>query len=446
MHLALQITSSQAGPMGPSASKVFSEAGGTIGRVDSNDWVLPDAERWVSGRHAIVRCMGGMFSLEDVSTNGTFINGETDSVGSKSEPAMLKNGDKIVIGDYEIYVSIVEGDDDMVPSQQTSPPIMDYVEPGGTGVYTTPPSMMTSPPTTPTISPGAPGIGPVDPLDMLGSGPPPAPTAPASFPDHSSAMSDSFTPPASPVGGGQPSAGSAIPDDWDMTEFGASGNSPGFAPPVPPQQPMAPPQQPMAPPPPQYQQPAMPPQGGGTMNAPGPSMAQGAGDASIAALMPLIVQGMMDVLKSRAEVKSEFRMAVTTIKPIENNPLKFSPNADAAIDHLFNNQQAGYLNPAQAFEEGFDDIKAHQLAMMAGMRAAFEHMLHQFSPDVLEGHFEGGGKRGKLMGMASKVRYWDMYRDLFEKITRDSDDNFRRMFGEEFATAYEQQMQKIPRR
>ena len=446
MYLALQITSNQAGPMGASASKVFSQAGGTIGRVDGNDWVLADTERWVSGRHAIIRCMGGIFSLEDVSTNGTFLNGGTEAVGAANEPAMLKSGDKITIGDYEIYVNIVEGDDDIVPSQPTTPPAMDHFDSGGTGVYTTPPSMMTSPPTMPTISPDAPGIGPVDPLDMLGSAPAAPPAPPASFSDHSSAMSDNFAPPPSPVGGGQPSAGGAIPDDWDMTEFGASSSSPGFAPPIPPPAPppLQPPQQ--SAPPPQYQQPAMPAQDGGTVNAPAPMMTQGRGGASFEALMPMIIQGMMDVLKSRAEVKSEFRMSLTTIKPIENNPLKFSPNADAAIDHLFNNQQAGYLNPAQAFEEGFDDIKAHQLAMMAGMRAAFEHMLHQFSPDILEQHFEGGGKRGKLMGMASKVRYWDMYRDLFEKITRDSDDNFRRLFGEEFATAYEQQMQKINRR
>jgi len=83
--------------------------------------------------------------------------------------------------------------------------------------------------------------------------------------------------------------------------------------------------------------------------------------------------------------------------------------------------------------------------MIAGMRAAFEHMLEQFSPGVLEEQFEGGAKRGKLMGMANKVRYWDLYREMFDRITRDSDDNFRRLFGEEFATAYEEQMQKITR-
>jgi len=152
---------------------------------------------------------------------------------------------------------------------------------------------------------------------------------------------------------------------------------------------------------------------------------------------------MMDVLKSRAEIKSQFRLALTTIKPVENNPLKFSPNAADAMNHLFGGGQSGFLGPKEAFEEGFNDIKAHQMAMIAGMRAAFEYMLQQFAPDVLEEQFEGGAKRGKLLGMASKVRYWDLYREMFNRITRDPDDNFRRLFGEEFANAYEEQMQKI---
>lgn len=268
----------------------------------------------------------------------------------------------------------------------------------------------------------------MDPLDLLGDAPVAPPSQPPAFSDHSSAMSDHFTPPAPP--GGEPPG--AIPDDWDLTDFGGSGRAPAMD----------------APPPP----PPIAPDVGSTGVAPGPQGSPGmvpagsvSGSALFDQLMPMVIQGMMDVLKSRAEIKSQFRLALTTIKPVENNPLKFSPNVEDAMHHLFGGAQSGYLGPAEAFEEGFKDIKAHQLAMIAGMRAAFEYMLEQFSPEVLEDQFEGGTKRGKLMGMANKVRYWDMYREMFDRITRDSDDNFRRLFGEEFATAYEEQMQKITR-
>ena len=160
-------------------------------------------------------------------------------------------------------------------------------------------------------------------------------------------------------------------------------------------------------------------------------------------LMMLIVQGMMDILRSRTDIKSQFRLELTSLKPVSNNPLKFSPTAQDAMGHLFSGASSSYLPAAQAFEEGFNDIKAHQMAMIAGMRAAFEHVLEQFSPDVLEDRFSGGSKRGGLMNMANKVRYWDMYVEMFQRISRDSDDNFRELFGEAFATAYERQMQRI---
>ena len=74
MLLALSVVSSQGAVLGPTAFKVFDERGGSIGRLDSNDWTLPDAEKFVSTRHAVVRHDNGNYFLEDASTNGTFIN------------------------------------------------------------------------------------------------------------------------------------------------------------------------------------------------------------------------------------------------------------------------------------------------------------------------------------------------------------------------------------
>ena len=65
---------------------------------------------------------------------------------------------------------------------------------------------------------------------------------------------------------------------------------------------------------------------------------------------------------------------------------------------------------------------------------------------VLEDRFEGGSKRGGIMSIANKVRYWEMYREMFDRISSDSDDNFRELFGEQFATAYEEQMKIITKK
>lgn len=93
--------------MGAAAYKIFDVRGGSIGRLDTNDWALPDPDRFVSSRHAVVRFAGGAFCLEDVSTNGTFLNAPHLAVG-KEEPARLKDGDRVYIGDYEILVQLID--------------------------------------------------------------------------------------------------------------------------------------------------------------------------------------------------------------------------------------------------------------------------------------------------------------------------------------------------
>jgi len=106
MLLALSIVSEQGAALGPTAYKVFDERGGSIGRIAGNDWVLPDAQNFVSSRHAIVTARGGVFYLEDKSSNGTFIN-SADQAVSRSDPQPLCDGDRLFIGDYEIIVQLI---------------------------------------------------------------------------------------------------------------------------------------------------------------------------------------------------------------------------------------------------------------------------------------------------------------------------------------------------
>ena len=103
----------------------------------------------------------------------------------------------------------------------------------------------------------------------------------------------------------------------------------------------------------------------------------------------------------------------------------------------------GFLGPVEAVREGFSDIKAHQMAVMAGMRAAFNDLMRRFDPDVLAESFDRHRKGGSLLGLAGKSRYWEMYVELYQQLTRDADDNFQRLFGDEFARAYEEQMDRL---
>lgn len=160
-------------------------------------------------------------------------------------------------------------------------------------------------------------------------------------------------------------------------------------------------------------------------------------------ILRLTVQGLVEVLKSRAEVKNSFRMPTTSIKPVENNPLKFSMNAEDAVYNLFVKRNPGYLGPVEAFEEGFQDVTFHQLAVLAGIRAAFNAMLAKFHPTQLEEMYERKLRRTAMLGLGSKLKYWEMYRAQFEEIDRDREAHFQLLFGEAFARAYNEHLQKL---
>ncbi|MCM8885044.1 MAG: type VI secretion system-associated FHA domain protein TagH [Candidatus Thiodiazotropha sp.] len=105
MKITLTVTQVAGTTPSQPLSVTFDEQGGTIGRRDENDWVLPDPERFISGRHAQVDFSEGAFHLTDVSSNGVFVNHTAQPLGMDNRVA-LQDGDIISIGDYDISVSL----------------------------------------------------------------------------------------------------------------------------------------------------------------------------------------------------------------------------------------------------------------------------------------------------------------------------------------------------
>jgi type VI secretion system FHA domain protein len=160
---------------------------------------------------------------------------------------------------------------------------------------------------------------------------------------------------------------------------------------------------------------------------------------NIGSILRVVVAGVMDVMRSRQEVKDAFRMRTTRVRPKENNPLKFSANVDDALHNLLVKTNPAYLAPVEAFEDAFADLRNHQIAMLAGMRAAFESMLAEFDPDLLQQEFD---RRNKGL-IPAKMRYWDLYREKREDLLKDRDAAFRQLFAEEFTQAYEGQLNQL---
>ena len=134
---------------------------------------------------------------------------------------------------------------------------------------------------------------------------------------------------------------------------------------------------------------------------------------------------------------------MTQFRPANNNPLKFSANVDDALHNLLVKRNPAYLPPVEAFEDAFADLRHHQIAMLAGMRVAFESMLAEFDPDRLQQEFDRQLSKGSLLSVPAKLRYWDLYRDKCREMVKDPEASFRELFGEQFAKAYEEQLKRL---
>ncbi|TYK65439.1 type VI secretion system-associated FHA domain protein TagH [Colwellia echini] len=163
---------------------------------------------------------------------------------------------------------------------------------------------------------------------------------------------------------------------------------------------------------------------------------------TVGLLMRETMQGMMRVLKFRKKIKEEFRINVTTIQSIENNPLKFSANIDDAMENMFIKENNAYKQPIDAVKEGFQGIAEHQVAVIAGMQAAFRGMIDRFDPNNLENRFEKY-KTSSLLSIGQKGKRWSAYKEYHQGLTENIDDSFQHLFGYDFVQAYEEQMQHL---
>ena len=415
--LTLAVLGRQAAQFGSRSQKVFPEVGGSIGRSEDCDWVL--GAPGVSRIHAMVRCLNGIYFIEDRSTNGMLLNGAPLPRG---EPSALKDGDRLQIDTFEISVQVqapgqaAEAPATPAPAMAPAPLPGDPLDFGLSDLLAPAPAAAAG---ASLIPDAAAGGGDLDPLNFLDApyatpaleSPPPQP-APIPSWNHTAGSADHFRPPVTDV---QRQA-QVLPENWDLTMG-------DFAPKA----------EPAAP--------AMPP-------AASPATAPAAFAAPAATTLPaeleqilhIVADGVMDVLRARAEIKNTFRLPVTIIQRSENNPLKFAPTADEAVQRILAPTGPAFLSGSAAFVDAFEDIRCHQMAMLAGVRAAFESLLVHFNPDRFEHEADGGAKRAAFGG---KGRYWDRYREHFEELMGNPDECFRRLFGDEFARAYEEQLARL---
>jgi len=155
------------------------------------------------------------------------------------------------------------------------------------------------------------------------------------------------------------------------------------------------------------------------------------------------VGGTMEVLMARAVTKRDSHIDMTMIGARSNNPLKFFPNPESALSQMLSADAPAYLPGVSALTAAFDDLKAHELAVIVGMRAALAEVVQRFEPARIEQRLAVPGRFDKLMPGARKARLWDLLTALYADLVRDGDEDVQRIFGEKFALAYQQQIARL---
>jgi type VI secretion system protein len=441
----------------------FDEQGGTIGRREDNDWVLPDQERFISSRHALISFDEGQFFITDVSSNGVFLNQADTPLGSDIR-APLQQGDTLTIGEYEIGVSLHE---QALSSADSSFDSLDdpfarlLDENAGMRLEQNLPPFETALDTAESESvftldePVAPNLEAESPSGPI------APASVTSESDHISDLNAYFDQP------------SLIPEDWQAEQESPEAETHSAAHLV---------SEPLAQLSPKRQETHPHEPGGGMVTEPHfeqtgaispaagtpplattdqealrDALAEGLGlsrslldEVPLPALLKNLgqivrssVEGAMSILRARAQMKSEFRMSQTMIRPVENNPLKFSVNTEEALRHIIDpRQNSGYLPPLAAFREAHDDSEAHMLAVMVGMQSALKAVLQRFKPENLEKRL-GPSALLEKVPLYRQAKSWERFTELYGEIANEVEDDFQQLFGRAFSQAYEAQIRRL---
>ena len=443
--LMLEVVSVHKASMGANVRRCIAESEQgefTIGRLESCHWVLP--QDYVSRLQAVIRCVNGMYFLERKGSAPLAVNDRARPL-DRNRIVRLSAGDRILIDDIEILVSEVE-------SAQV-PPAADL----SAGA---PPESLSA---ADTLGIGA-GSDGGDVMELLGGGESgresreaEGRTGPrreeALFPEGHSAL-DRLMDFSSSAEASRSSPGQAGSSEERWWEEGAAkpaipGPRSGRAVPRPGER--ASPAAPESAVPTPARAPAARASAAGevalddVLRGAGLDPAQVTMSREVASqlgeVLRIVVAGTMDVLKGRNDIRRELRIPSTVLAPRENNPLKFSADVDDALHKLLVQRASAYLGAVAAFREAFGDIRHHQVALLKSVGIAFDYMLSRFDPKFLEQHLQAKAGRSGVLGLGAKGKPWQAYLEYFAELQADRDHAYRKLFGEEWARAYERELE-----
>ncbi|HSW08446.1 type VI secretion system-associated FHA domain protein TagH [Aquabacterium sp.] len=162
--------------------------------------------------------------------------------------------------------------------------------------------------------------------------------------------------------------------------------------------------------------------------------------AHIGQLLRAATECTMGLLHSRAVTKRNLRTKGTGISARENNLLKFAPDATEALKLLLDPEdRPGFLGPVEAVHAAQKDLQVHQLAMMAGMRAAMVEMISRLGPEAVEAAADPPRGLARWVPAFREAQLWRRHHQTHARLVENLDEALEAAFGREFVRAYEAQ-------
>ncbi|MGB9333302.1 MAG: type VI secretion system-associated FHA domain protein TagH [Steroidobacteraceae bacterium] len=427
--LRLKIVSDQRRSLAERSTAVFSVEGGTIGRSADNDWVLPDPARYVSAHHARVQFREGHFYLQDVSTNGVYVNDATEPLAKRgSSGYRLANGDMLRIGEYHIVaaVDVRPPEDEPLAAVPTSiqvlRPLKRRVEHDIGAPINLEDLLLTAEDSDPVLPVNAYGqtvnsgkvralartLDPLPPLRPAAPEPAPAPSAPIA-PLGESVSSESISQRMARLAEAvarEPKNGSSAVALEDLR----SGLD-AFC------------------------------RGAGIASESLPADAHGRLLHLAGRLFRESFVGFKELERTRAETRNRYR--IESPAPDEDDPRPSLANltVEDLLVTLLVNHEGRRLDSVQWLRETVGEARLHEQATAQATRAAFVEFLDRLDPAELEARFERAARRGKAR-TADKAQYWELFTTFYRNLIEMPADHLPHTFVEAFAAMYREVLRK----
>jgi type VI secretion system protein len=413
MALRLRIVSDQRRSLADRSSATFTVEGGTIGRSADNDWVLPDPLRYVSAHHARVQFREGHFYLQDVSTNGVYVNDEMEPLAKRgSSGHRVTHGDVIRMGEYQIVAA--------VEAHQTQPEAAAAVP---TSIHTLRTFGRSS----------EQDIGaPLDLQDLIVPGSDTGPVLPV----NAYGQAIEYVPVRAPLEAQPPRPEPAEANGADTKSLGermarlaeAVGREPKNG--------------------------ASPMsladvhtgldafcRGAGVSTERLPAEAQGRLLHLAGRLFREALVGFKDLDRTRADTRNRYRIEMQPPDEDDPRPSLANTMVEDLLVQLLERHENRSLDSVQWLREAVAEAKTHEGAAAHATRAAFVEFLDRLDPAELEARFERAARRGKARA-ADKAQYWDLFTSFYRNLIEMPADHLPHTFVEAFAAAYREALKK----